>query len=498
VQGFFLLGLENCFAQFAMLSLNCKNRFTSGLRFALGLGLFVFLTRPAALPAEETIRDDRIGVCTHFGQNWSVELTMPLIAKSGAGWIRDDFNWSALEPTPGNYRIPSKAKNWIQAARAAGLKIDVILAYGNSAYSDHYDTTAYSKAAGWLARELADDIQAIEILNEPNNFGFRDAYGGQWNGNERNGSVSPYLQKYVQILNAAAKEIKLANPNMTVIGLGTPPPASFRMIALGLAPQVDGLTDHPYGKEMPEAVPYANNPYFLLRDGIATADGNGTFVSQVSMFRAQAKKYGATEKLWHTEWGYSTEQTKSGKPAISEDTQAIYILRRLLESEANGVEHTFIYDFKDDGADPHSNEQNFGLVHNDLSAKPAYFALQRVTSILAGMNAAARTKQASIEIDPAAKEGRLGNRCYTFSSSDGETTAIAFWDVRPWDPTAKPANATIFLPLDRQGHHVFLYDLLSGNQTEILDKLSENVSNGNNRVSIPVQLSAVPQLLIVH
>ena len=488
----------NCFAHFAMLSLNCKNRFSSDLRFALRIGLFVFSTLPAALRAEETVRDDRIGVCTHFGQNWSPDQVMPLIAKSGAGWIRDDFGWAAMEPTPGNYRIPAKAKAWIQAARAAGLKIDLILAYGNPAFPDHYDTAAYAKAAGWLARELANDVQAIEILNEPNNFGFRDAYRGQWNGNERNGSVSPYLQKYVQILNAAAKEIKLANPNMTVIGLGTPPPASFRMIALGLAPQVDGLTDHPYGKEMPEAVPYANNPYFLLRDGIATADGNGTFVSQVSMFRAQAKKYGATEKLWHTEWGYSTQRTKSGKPAISEDTQAIYILRRLLESEATGVEHTFIYDFKDDGADPYSNEQNFGLVHNDLSAKPAYFALQRVTSILARMNAAARTKQASIEIDPAAKEGRLGNRCYTFSSSDGETTAIAFWDVKPWDSATKPANATIVLPLDHETHHVFLYDLLSGNQTEISDKLSENVSNGNSHVSIPVQLSAVPQLLIVR
>jgi hypothetical protein len=498
VRGFFVLGLENCFAQFAMLSLNCKNRFTSGLRFALGLGLFVFLTRPAALPAEETVRDDRIGVCTHFGQNWSPDQVMPLIAKSGAGWIRDDFGWAAMEPTPGNYRIPGKAKAWIQAARAAGLKIDLILAYGNPAYADHYDTAAYAKAAGWLARELANDVQAIEILNEPNNFGFRDAYRGQWNGNERNGSVSPYLQKYVQILNAAAKEIKLSNPDMTVIGLGTPPPASFRMLALGLAPQVDGLTDHPYGKEMPEAVPYANNPYFLLRDGIATADGNGTFVSQVSMFRAQAKKYGATEKLWHTEWGYSTQRTKSGKPAISVDTQAIYILRRLLESEATGVEHTFIYDFKDDGADPYSNEQNFGLVRNDLSAKPAYVALQRVTSILVRMNAAAPTKQASIEIDPAANEGRLGNRCYTFSNSDGETTAIAFWDVKPWDSAAKPANATIILPLAHETHHVFLYDLLSGNQTEVSDKLSENVSNGNNHVSIPVQLSAVPQLLIVH
>src|SRR5260370_32167126 len=174
-----------------MLSLNCKNRFTSGLRFMLGLGLFVFSTLQPALRAEETIRDDRIGVCTHFEQNWSPELTMPLIAKSGAGWIRDDFNWSALEPTPGNYRIPSKAKNWIQAARVAGLKIDVILAYGNSAYPDHYDTAAYAKAAGWLPPELAKAISGIAILNQPQNSRFWGVFCGKLKSRQENRSVSP-------------------------------------------------------------------------------------------------------------------------------------------------------------------------------------------------------------------------------------------------------------------------------------------------------------------
>jgi hypothetical protein len=375
-----------------MLSLRSFRWITGFFRaFILAVGRRPRLGRSLALPGaclsilatcamaqavpEKPIRDDRVGICTHFSQNWPVGQIMPLIARSGAGWIRDDLNWADLEPTPGNYQIPSKAKSWIRAARQMGLKIDLILAYGNPAYADHYDTDAYAKAAGWLARKLANDVQAIEILNEPNNFGFRDTYGGQWNGNEPNGSVSPYLQKYVQLLNAAAKAIKLANPRMTVIGLGTPAPASFRMIALGLAPQVDGLTDHPYGGaagQLPELIPYAATPDILQRDGIATADARGTLASQVSMFRAQARKWGATEKLWHTEWGYETGQPKPGKPRVSEETQAVYILRRLLESEAIGVEHTFIYDFKDDG-------ETFGLVKNGRSPKRSYFALQRVT-----------------------------------------------------------------------------------------------------------------------
>ena len=284
---------------------------------------------------EKIERDDHLGVCTHFGQHWPVEETMPLLARSGVGWIRDELGWAALEPVPGKYQVPAKTLGWIHAARAVGLKIDLILAYGNPVYPDHYDSAAYAKAAGWLARTLGDSVQAIEILNEPNNFGFRTTYGGAWNGNERNGSVSPYVQKYVEILNAAAREIKRANPQMTVIGLGAPAPASFRMIALGLAPEVDGLTDHPYSnKQIPELVPYAATPAMLLRDGIPTADLKGTFTSQVSMFRDQAKKYGATQKLWHTEWGYSTVLAKPEKKQweLTPDTQAVYILRRILES----------------------------------------------------------------------------------------------------------------------------------------------------------------------
>jgi hypothetical protein len=293
----------------------------------------------------------------------------------------------------------------------------------------------------------------------------------------------------VQLLNAAAKAIKLANPRMTVIGLGTPAPASFRMIALGLAPQVDGLTDHPYGGaggQLPELIPYAATPDILQRDGIATADANGTLASQVSMFRAQARKWDATEKLWHTEWGYETGQAKPGKPRVSEETQAVYILRRLLESEAIGVEHTFIYDFKDDG-------ETFGLVKNGRSPKQSYFALQRVTRLLAGMSTAAPANQAWVENDPASKQEGLGYRCHTFSSSGEQRIVVAFWEANPWDPNATTANAMITLPLGRKPRLVFLYNLLSGKQVEIPWKRSEG-----NRISITVSISGAPKLVIAR
>jgi hypothetical protein len=163
---------------------------------------------------------------------------------------------------------------------------------------------------------------------------------------------------------------------------------------------------------------------------------------------------------------------------MSEETQAVYILRRLLESEAAGVEHTFIYDFKDDGVDPYSNEQNFGLVHNNLSPKQSYLALQRLTGLIAGIGTAPPAKQASIENDPAVKQEGLGYRCHTFSSSDEQTILVAFWEVKPWDPNATTTSAVITLPLTREPSHIFLYNLLTGSQTEISGKWSEGASGG--------------------
>lgn len=471
-------------------------KFISG--WALGANLLLAATACARAEAnsQAPVREDRLGVCTHFGQHWSVEGLMPLIARSGVGWIRDELGWGALEPTPGKYQIPPQTRAWIGAARRAGLKIDLILAYGNRAYPDHYDTEAYAKAAAWLAGALASDVEAIEILNEPNNFGFRTTYGGTWNGNEPAGAVAPYLRKYVELLNAAAKEIKLATPQMTVIGLGAPPPANFRMIALGLASQVDGLTDHPYPAQLPELVPYAANPEMLRRDGLATADLQGTFLSQVSMFRAQAKKYGATEKLWHTEWGYSTvrAQPDKRKPGLTEEAQAVYILRRILQSTAAGVEHSFIYDFQDDGTNPDSDYENFGLIKNNRSPKQSYFALQRLTGLLAEMRMAAPDHQARIEgTDPAAENNGLGRQCPTFSSSDGQKTLVAFWEAKPWEPIAQASSAVVTWPLAPEPRRLTLYDPLTGKETQIPWKKS-----GDNQISITVPISSAPKLLIAR
>ncbi len=48
-------------------------------------------------------------------------------------------------------------------------------------------------------------------------------------------------------------------------------------------------------------------------------------------------------------------------------------------------EHSFIYAFKDESDDPHSNYANYGLIHTNLPTKQALGTINRVTKLLAGM-----------------------------------------------------------------------------------------------------------------
>jgi hypothetical protein len=390
-------------------------------------------------------REDRLGVCTHFNQGWDTEKIMPVIGRLGVGWIRDDVSWKAVEPQKGRYRIPDSTRNWIEAARRQNLKVLVVFNYGNPNYPDLFDSGAYARAAAWFAGKLRGKIDAIEVLNEPNNFGFRKHYGGAWNGKEKDGSDSPYLAKYVALLNQASQAIKKANPDIEIIGLGAPAPATFRMLAAGIAPEVDGMTDHPYSHGAPERIPYAATPAMLNRDGVATADEKGTFASQVAMFRARSKEYHGPAELWHTEWGYSLAPSPASRKGMSEETQANYIMRRIVESFALRVEHSFIYDFLDDGSDPRKEYANYGLAKRNLKPKASYIAVQRLLVLLKDQQPVASERTADavrIERFYDAARGRM---------------LVAFWretekgNTTPMDllvPSKKPVRtAGLYNPL---------------------------------------------------
>jgi hypothetical protein len=76
-----------------------------------------------------------------------------------------------------------------------------------------------------------------------------------------------------------------------------------------------------------------------------------------------------------TETGYMTEENKPY--SVPEDLQAVYELRTLMEMYNAGIVRTYIYEFLDEVSSP-----NYGIMHADLTPKPAYTGLKNLVDLL--------------------------------------------------------------------------------------------------------------------
>jgi hypothetical protein len=413
-------------------------------------------------------RNDAVGVCTHFAHGWDIDATLPLIVDLGVGWVRDGIYWDQIELKKGVYRIPPETQRWIDRLHGAGIKILVSFSKPNSNYAP-FDPDAYARAAAFIATEERGKVNAIEVLNEPNNAsaGFRKVYGGEWAGFEKDGVTAPWMIKYVELLNKTAIAVKAANPEMKVIGLGANTEANLRGIEKGLAAQVDGVTDHPYSSRAePEMLPFKRADLTEAGPGSALdlVYRGQTFSALVAAYRQQLKKYNAGEKqIWFTEWGYTTFH-EDGRPnpgnflGFSEQAQAAYLQRRVIEGLAFGVDRSFLYDLRNDGTLPDEVEHNFGLATADLRLKPAYAAFRAVVRVSANWR-----PMPEVSIEEAEKsETRTALRAYAFSDRNRQII-IAAWRIGAGDESIE---TTLAVP-ERLASSATATDLITGKELPV-------------------------------
>lgn len=438
--------------------------------------------------------NDRFGFAVHFGSplngdRWDPDQLIPMIVESGAGWIRDSTCWDRWEKSPGEYQIRQQEVEYLRKAKAAGLKTVLCLGggkgghAGNAAYKDEWDPDAFARWAAWMAKTLRNEVDVFEILNEPHGFGFRKAYGGQWNGM----GDDTWIKKYAELLNKSAEAIKAVAPEKKVIGLGAVPPANHRMIAAGISPKVDGIVDHPYSfKLVPEQLPYTDAPSMISRDGIATADRDGSFTSLIARYREQSEKHNGPREIWLTEWGFSNYlPIKEGIYAgYTESTQAKYALRRVMDCLALGIEVNFWYDFKDDGDDAHNAENRFGVIRSDLTRKPVYTALKNIVHATVGYQPLAdfsvdvfsmgdRIDTWPITWDEAkiVTSGRI--RRYSFTQPDG-VRRIALWSTERANGEFPPRIARVEFPMPENLKTIEVYDPIENRRETVKFTRKEN------------------------
>ncbi len=461
-----------------------------------------FLSGASAATSEEADNsppqalNQHLGASTHFVRkmrafwHWDPEKYMPIVADMGLGWVRDEIIWSWMEKEKGVYKLPAKDIQWLDLAKKHGIKVIVTLSASNPLYEDRYDADGYAQASAYLAKEYGDRIQAIEVLNEPfhwyaKTYGEGTTQGGDLYGLNEDGEPESWLRRYVKLLNTTAEAVKAVNPDMKIIGLGSFPAMNMRMIEMGISSDVDGVVLHPYSyRIVPEVVPYvASKENYIRNGGRQTADEDGTFASLIRYSEAFSAKHHGPPETWLTEWGFTTKRDGAGARSnftgMTEEAQASYIQRRMLECLGLGVEVSTVYTLVDSQMSwrkPDSQEfvgeDNWGLIKADGTFKPSYYAVKRLARATAGFVISDAVEFTMEKTTERARgwpfEARDGTvlyapdriATYQFKNAEGEPV-IAFWSMeRISDQPPRPADLEINVDPERVGFEAT--DLLTG------------------------------------
>jgi polysaccharide biosynthesis protein PslG len=329
---------------------------------------------PPAPPAASSSTRTRFGFATGSIQNEDPAMLsrdLDALASTHTAWVRFDINWAQIQGGgPSSY-------SWAAIDRVASG----IVARGMQPLGVIVFTPAWARPAGTTGHHAPDPAQyaafahtavqhysalgvhAYEVWNEPNIQNF-------WE--------SPDVGLYTRMLQAAYPAIKGADPSATVLTGGTAPAASN---GTNIAP-VDFLKGiyANGGKGSFDAV--AHHPYCWpalpgdAKDWSAWYQMYGTATSLRSLMVANGD---GAKKIWGTEFGAPTNGPAGSY--VSEDVQAAALKAAWkLWGSYDWAGPLMWYAGRDLGTATTTRENFFGLLRNDFSAKPAFTALQALTS----------------------------------------------------------------------------------------------------------------------
>ena len=277
------------------------------------------------------------------------------LALGGCTYIRTGISWETVEPTVGRgYSIPQRWLEYIDELDAQG--IHMIFEFGFTHDSGYWrwahDRTmtdeqldAFIGYVRYLVTNLKDKVHVWELWNEPE----------AW----------VTAETYVRAMNATRAAVKEIDPDATIIGGGLSGNAWYSApawVKTILTAEMDALSFHPYNAPRSPETTVSGQWGLGVLDSIAM---------QKSMVR---EIKGKDLPLWITEMGW---RTGSANPSsqIPELTMAEYLVRfNVLALSDPLVQAISWYDFKNDGINPAEDEENYGLLRNELDPKTPYGA----------------------------------------------------------------------------------------------------------------------------
>lgn len=192
-----------------------------------------------------------------------------------------------------------------------------------------------------------------EVMNEVNQAAFSDKI-----------PLDSAINSYLPLLSLTHQKIKKTNSKLKVTssGLGEIDDTFLELLSKkGAYRYFDILNFHTYCA--PELLPI-----------------------KIEKIRKLMDEYHWEKPVWITECGYSTYDEKNVSKSAEgvnqkEQEQANRIPRLYLIAFSYGVNKVFTYSLRSREGNPYEPEDHFGILHSDLSPKPAYYAYNTLTKM---------------------------------------------------------------------------------------------------------------------
>ena len=363
------------------------------------------------------------------------------LSDAGVQWMSDYWDWKTLEPTEGQFKW-THADERMKRAEDAGIDLTVTFwgtpdwirpsHAGEHAWDFTFgpdDLDAAGEFFHRIAKHCKGRVDWFLPWIEPNVardpvFGFPRGY---W-------ASRPHARSYAAYERAAYIGAKRGNPDARVVGMNT---AGIDF----------GFIEKCYDEGAADFFDVMNVHYYAQSQPFEKQNPEGQF----ERLRALMAQYGDAEKpIYCSEGGGAS----SGLEGTDEATQAANLVRIYIISIANDIDKlawTFSHDVKPYGSKKVDMIMWMGIFRHDpdpthqvpdLSGepKPAYFAMENMTSLVAGSEYRRRV--------------RLGEavRAYRFERADQRITVL--WSEGESTDVELPINGEVLRVVSHMGDDV--------------------------------------------
>ncbi len=325
---------------------------------ALTAGALSIDAQAGAWQANANEPDFIFGACTH---RWKEADVLPTIRQAGIMSNRDEIPWGSCEKEKGAVEVPQWYSDYIDKSIANGLSPLNILLYANKLY----DNGGYPKSPE-AVEAFAKYCEKVVTV-----FKGRLKYYQVWNEWDGGCGMSNFkgqgdAESYVKLLSVVYPRIKAIDPSIIVMANSVCTGDKFlqKTLDLGVIKHCDALTLHTYNYGDPKTIEKWYERMQGVDKFLRAANGD----KEVPLY--------ITEMGWPTQ----VDPRGSTEEASADNMARLYLLARTMPY----IKGLWWYDYRDDGWDYKYNENNFGMVRNDLTPKRSWFVMKDLTAALKG------------------------------------------------------------------------------------------------------------------